>query len=200
MPEPLRWDMILANGQPLRYDMGPEYVWDGDVPASAQPTPPPMSEDNRISAVITPATVASIRQKFQEIIALCPVIEQLDDVTLKRLLGIDQSTEIDDIAAEAVDAHPEFNSPVVSLPEFAKDRVFLAATTALEPDAETTLRYIQLMRRYASSDVRKASLAIYHILAEFADRGNIAAQGYYDRMSVFFPGRPKKTPPTPPTP
>ena len=37
-PEPLRYDMILPNGQPLRWDMGPEYTWDGNVPASAYPT------------------------------------------------------------------------------------------------------------------------------------------------------------------
>src|SRR5882672_11309692 len=32
MPEPLRWNMILPNGEPLRYDMGPDFRWDGDVP------------------------------------------------------------------------------------------------------------------------------------------------------------------------
>ena len=26
--------MILPNGEPLRFDMGPEFVWDGDVPES----------------------------------------------------------------------------------------------------------------------------------------------------------------------
>ena len=34
---PLRYDMILPNGEPLRWDMGPEFVWDGDVPAHLLP-------------------------------------------------------------------------------------------------------------------------------------------------------------------
>lgn len=29
--------MTLPNGQPLRWDMGPEYTWDGNVPESAYP-------------------------------------------------------------------------------------------------------------------------------------------------------------------
>ena len=34
MPErpPLRYDMILPDGQPLRFDMGLEFTWDGKVP------------------------------------------------------------------------------------------------------------------------------------------------------------------------
>lgn len=32
-PEPLRFDMILPDGQPLRFDMGPEFTFDGKVPA-----------------------------------------------------------------------------------------------------------------------------------------------------------------------
>lgn len=30
--------MTLPNGEPLRWDMGPEFVWGGDVPASLYPT------------------------------------------------------------------------------------------------------------------------------------------------------------------
>ena len=34
---PLRYDMILPNGEPLRWDMGPQFVWNGDVPANLLP-------------------------------------------------------------------------------------------------------------------------------------------------------------------
>ncbi len=37
MPSPLRYDMTLPNGEPLRWDMGPEFTWDGDVPSHLQP-------------------------------------------------------------------------------------------------------------------------------------------------------------------
>jgi hypothetical protein len=36
-PTPLRFDMVLPNGQPLRFDMGPKYRLDGMVPPSAYP-------------------------------------------------------------------------------------------------------------------------------------------------------------------
>jgi hypothetical protein len=199
MGEKLRFDMTLPNGEPLRFDMGPEYRLDGDVPASAYPQPQnPMSEDNRISAEISAANIATIIQKFGEIRALLPTLEQLDDDSLKRLLGIDQSTELDDIASEAITAHPEFKSAVVNATEYAKDSTLLTTTEPLESEAETTLRTIVLMRRFAAHDTRLATMAIYHSLAEFAARGNVAAIGYYHRMNVFFPGRPKKTPPATP--
>ncbi len=49
MPErpPLRMDMTLPDGQPLRFDMGPEFTWDGKVPERyyQNQTNPSMSQD-----------------------------------------------------------------------------------------------------------------------------------------------------------
>lgn len=49
MPErpSLRWDMTLPDGQPLRWDMGPEFTWDGRVPERyyQNQTPTSMSQD-----------------------------------------------------------------------------------------------------------------------------------------------------------
>ena len=36
MPEPLRWDMTLPNGEPLRWD-DPAFTWDGFVPETNTP-------------------------------------------------------------------------------------------------------------------------------------------------------------------
>lgn len=44
MPEPLRWDMTLPNGEPLRWDT-PGYVWDGDAPENLDPKPKTMTQD-----------------------------------------------------------------------------------------------------------------------------------------------------------
>jgi hypothetical protein len=156
-----------------------------------------MSEDNHISAAITPENIAAILQKFQEIRALCPALEQLDDASLRRLLGIDQTIDLDNIAREAVTQHPEFKPAVVDLAEYAKDRALLDTTAPLESEGQNTLDLIILMRRYAASDVRKATNAIYGTLGEFAARGNATAQNYYDRMSAYYPSGRKKTAPTP---
>ncbi len=55
-PEPLRCDMTLPDGQPLRWDTGPEFTWDGKVPARyyQNQTSDPMTQD-LISADIAQA-------------------------------------------------------------------------------------------------------------------------------------------------
>lgn len=39
MAEALRYDLILPGGQPLRWDMGPDFLCDGDVPANRNAAP-----------------------------------------------------------------------------------------------------------------------------------------------------------------
>lgn len=186
----------------FRFDAGwhmddPRVRFDSFVP---QPqTPPPMSEDNQISAEITAANLATILQKFDDIAALLPAIADISDAALKRMLGIDASTELDDIAAEALAAHPAWKPFVVDAADYAKDRTLLNTTMPLETKADAVARKIVIMRRLAAHDTRRASLAIYHQLAEIAARGNVDAKAYYDRMTPFFPGRPPK-PPKPPKP
>jgi hypothetical protein len=151
-----------------------------------------MSDDNQISAEITPENRTLFLQKLDEALALLPALPELTDKQLKRLLGIDESTELDSIAAEALAAHPEWKPFVVSATEYPKD-------SALFSKSAIVARKVVVMRRLAANDTRRATLAIYNQLAELAARGNVEAKAYYDRMSPHFPGRPPK-PPTPPTP
>jgi hypothetical protein len=64
MPEPLRWDMILPNGQPLRFDMGPEFTWDGNVPEHLYPTNTMSTQQNLADITITDAAHTSITTKL----------------------------------------------------------------------------------------------------------------------------------------
>ncbi len=65
--------MILPNGQPLRFDMGPEYRLDGNAPESAYPTHT-MTTDNRISATLSDADLAAILGHVSAIRALLPFV------------------------------------------------------------------------------------------------------------------------------
>ena len=161
-----------------------------------------MSEDNQISAEITTDNINAILTKFEEIVGLLPKIPDISDEALKRLLGIDESTEVDAIAAEALAKNPDWKPYVVDAVEYPKDRKLLEVTAPLETSAEAVKRMIVIIRRLAAHDTRRATLAIYHQIAELAAHGNVKAIAYYDRMSPYFPGRPPKTPkpPTPPTP
>jgi len=161
-----------------------------------------MSEDNQISAAITTENLGTLLTNLDANEALLPVVPDISDEALKRLLGVDQTTEFDDIAAEVMDAHPEWKPILVDLTEYAKDAKFLDDTSELETKAVAFARKITVQRRLAAHDRRRASLAIYHQVAELAGHGKIAAQPYFDRMAGFYPGRAPKTPtpPTPPTP
>lgn len=189
--------------EPLRYDAGwryddPRLRWDGLAPEN---TPTPMASDyNMISAEISEANITLIRQKFDEIRALLPDLPEMTAATRKRLLGVDLSSELDEIAREAMDAHPEWKPVVVDLTEYAKDREFAEDTAPIESDADELHDFIRLMRRLARNDERRDTLAIYHQLAELTTRGNAEAKTYFDRMAVFFPGRPKNPVTPPPTP
>lgn len=161
-----------------------------------------MSEDNQISAEIPTGDRTTMLNNLAANEELLPEIPDITDEALKRLLGIDETTAFDDIAAEVMGAHPEWKPILVDLAEYTKDRKIFDDTAELETQAIAFARRITVIRRLAAHDTRRASLAIYHQVAELAGHGKIAAQPYFDRMSPFFPGRPPKppTPPTPPTP
>ena len=63
MADPLRFDMILPDGQPLRWDMGPEYRWDGNVPENLQPKTP--MQQNDISITVTAQAEADVLAKAE---------------------------------------------------------------------------------------------------------------------------------------
>jgi hypothetical protein len=157
-----------------------------------------MSADNQISATITPQNIALFLQKLDEALAVLPALPDISDADLKRLLSIDQSSELDQIAAEALTAHPDWKPFVVDATEYAADAKLFTDTAPMDTKAAATARKVVILRRLAAHDTRRATLAIYNQLAELAARGNTDAQGYYDRMKAHFPRTPKT--PKPPTP
>lgn len=96
--------------------------------------------------------------------------------------------------------HPDWTPVGVTAAEFNKDRQYLEDTGPLETKTEMVLGFIQLVRRLAASDTRRATLPIYGQVKYLTTRGNTDAKVFYDRMSPFFPGRPKAPAPTPPAP
>jgi hypothetical protein len=87
MGKKLRFDMTLPNGQPLRFDMGPQFRWDGEVPANSNlPTTPRMPSQNLIAASITQvladeliADIAALREN-QEAFLLALSAEAKQDL------------------------------------------------------------------------------------------------------------------------
>lgn len=191
----------------FRFDAGwrfddPRVRFDTIVPPGLTPDTPltPMSADNQISATMTSAQVTAFLAKVAEAVAMLPDIPEKTDAELKRLLGVDGSTELDEIAAEALAAHPDWKPVRVVTVEYTKDSTFVTATEPMVIPTKALTRKINVMRRLAAHDMRRASLAIYAVIGDLAANGNIEAQEYYDRMSVFFSGGPAPVVPPAPTP
>ncbi len=145
-----------------------------------------MSNDNQISAVMTPENVAAFLAKLAEAVALLLAIPEKSDAELKRLLGVDESTELDEIAAEALAAHPEWKPVRLVTTEYLKDIALVTNTAALTVPTKATARKVTVLRRLASHDMRRGTLSIYAVIGDLAANGNVEAQEYYDRMSAFF--------------
>ncbi len=86
-PEPLKWGMTLPDGQPLRWDMGPDFTWDGNVPARYynHPTNTNMSQD-LISADFTQAQASEVITDLQASRAKMPFIRALTEKEKKHIL------------------------------------------------------------------------------------------------------------------
>lgn len=191
----------------FRFDAGwrwddPRVFFDTEVPPGLTPDTPltPMSADNQISATMTPAQVAAFLAKLAEAAALLPAVPEKTDAELKRLLGVDGSTELDEIGAEVMAAHPEWKPVRTVLADYAQDSALFHVTAPMVVPTEALARTITVLRRLAAHDTRRNTLDVYAVVKDLAESGNIEAQAYYARMSVFFQGGPGGGTPPPPTP
>lgn len=150
MPErpPLRFDMILPDGQPLRFDMGPEFTWDGKVPERYyQNQTNPMSQD-LISADIA-QTLAD------ELVADFAAIRTKQAAFLKAYTAAEKShfpklgtgnMVFEAVVRTAADENPGKLSSDFPLPKWDQDRGFsaiyrgvVAVSQKLTSDMEDTL-------------------------------------------------------------
>ncbi|MEQ1862429.1 MAG: hypothetical protein ABMA13_21125, partial [Chthoniobacteraceae bacterium] len=164
----------------------PRVKFDTLVPDGLTPDTPMPSADNQISVAMTAEQVTAFLAKLAEAVAMLPAIPEKTDAELKRLLGVDESTELDEIGAEALAAHPDWKPVRVVTAEYAKDCALVLTTMPMVTPTRALDRKITIMRRLASHDMRRATLAIYHVIADLAANGNVDAQAYYDRMRPFF--------------
>ncbi len=200
MPEPLRWDMILPNGEPLRFDMGPEFVWGGNVPDNLNQTYPPMSEDNKISATLSAANLTAVLAALDTIETLMPFLVALTDEQRRELLSIgDKGMGFNDKIAGYMVSHPAFIPNYVDTAEVTKDRTLNGQVMQVLTRVRTFCSNLEDTHRVLNSDVQLANLGYFNNTAQAAKRGQADADTIYKDLSARFPGRPKKvTPPANP--
>lgn len=198
MPEPLRWDMTLPNGQPLRFDMGPEFRWDGNVPEHLfnQPTTA-MAIDNQISLVFT----------AQDITDINAALAVLEDKLLPKLINLtveqrranpkigDKTLAFDEKCQTYAAQRPELVPAFADTAELAKDRAAIAMAQPwllkLAPLCEGLEDTVSLLY----TDVYNFDLSLLNSVKQASKRGVPGADTIYEDLRQRFPGRPPAAPP-----
>ena len=209
MSTPLRFDMKLPNGMPLRLDQKGARL-DGTVEevmaalAEEQNQATNMTKKfNRISITVTPETKTQILSHItalEELLGMCISLEDEDRSSIPKL-G-DKTVGYDQKAYGYMQSHPAYISPLFPLPEYEKDK------TARE-DFLTWNARLQLLARRSDdttmllgSEMVQADNAYMNNAGEAAHRGQAEAEPIYNDLSEANPhrGRAKKAKTPTPTP
>ncbi len=150
-----------------------------------------MSNDNRVSAVLTAQDVTDILGSVAAIGAKLPFLINLSPQERRELPKMgDKSIGFDDKCRAYMGSHPEFIPGFVDVAEVNKDRElrlqmmrFYAALIALTDKVDDTLQVV-------SSEAWMADLAYYQSVREAAKRGRAGAQSIYEDLQQRFPGAP----------
>lgn len=203
MPEPLRFDMILPNGQPLRWDMGPEFRWDGNVPESLTNPPIHMPNDNLISDEMTTAAVTAVNNAITAIRTNMSFLISLTNTERrsKAKLG-DGRVALDEDAYPLMAQNPSLIPAFVVLTEVTKDRVLRTQIDAIRLSLTSLCSDVDDTELVLGHEMLKAYLAFYSNAQQAAVRGVAGAQTVVDTLAPYFarPSRPPATPNPPANP
>lgn len=183
--------------------MGPEFTWDGNVPASAFPNPPTlMTTENRISTVLSDADLTAILGHLNAVRTLLPF---LVNVPLNERNGIakfgDKSQAFDskcqDYEHQRADLVPAF----VSVPEADKDRALRAKMKTINGVLGQLADDGFCTELVLGGDLADSDKAFYAAVRLAAANGVPGAQAIYEDLKQRYPSVPHKpATPKPPTP
>lgn len=198
MPEKLRWDMTLPNGEKLRWDMGPEFRWDGDVPESLTQPTHIMTNDNKVSAVISAQDKADILAAFQTIRDKLPFLINLTAEGRRSTPAI--ATErggMNSTFPMEMAAHADLVPSYVNMTEVNKDSALWDDLDEIESAANETCAAIADTKQAVGNDLLLAYLSFYNNVGQAAKRGVAGIQAVYDNLRRYF-RRGGTTPANPP--
>ncbi len=196
MPTALTWDSLL-----LVWDT-PGLTWDSVV---ANPVPPSMPNDNRISAEVTDANKTLIMTKITEIKALLPFLLNLTkDERIKLPKLGSGSLAFDEQCASYMATAPNLIPPFVDAAEVTKDRNLRLVLADVFRELNKLCEAVDDSLMLVGSEIWMADLSFYQTVRQAAKRSVFGADAIYDELKQRFPGvsgDPEEEPePTPPTP
>lgn len=194
--------MTLPDGQQLRWDMGPEYTWDGMVPNSAYP--PTAMQQNDIAIVITPAQETEIiglaDQLAEKIAVFARTLTDQQRQSYFKLgdarLAFHQKSH--DYIHQQADTVP----PTVNISAYDADKAAWECLSRITAKMATINRPLEDTQIVVGADLLNADLAYYNYLPLAAKAGISGAEVIYADLKGSYPGRGPKPPPapTPPAP
>ena len=204
MATPLRFNMILPNGQPLRFNT-PGARFGGTVEEvmaaiNAQNNNNNMSENNKISAALAAQDLADILAAFATIRQKAPFLLSLTEDERAHLPHIgDKSGGVLQVTKDFVAQFPEALPADFSVPEFNKDTALFDPLESMANASAASDQLIQDTRLALRSDLLLQILDVY-ACAKANNRGG-RYQTYVDYMAGHFAKpRPSKTKPAKTTP
>ena len=206
-PRPkLRWNQKLPDGQPLCYNMGPEFKWNGSVPERYYPTTVMKTDTNRIELVITTEqdtaikeTLGNLRTQITEILT-----QSLDKEQRRKLFKLGpERLAFDTKNDEVMHQRPDLRSPLVNLVAYDKDGAAMKTVSAWDTLLAGTAQRITDTLILLGADRMQADLSNYHYIEFLAHQGTAGAPEIYSTLQELYPSRhtasPQPPPATPPS-
>ena len=156
-----------------------------------------MPDDNRISAVLSPADKAAILAKLAECIALLPFAVNLTPEEKRTLpsIAVERAGMLDAFSEEMA-AHPELVPAFVNVPEMNKDLVLYRDVMTLLQIALGLCERLGDTLKVTGTDLLTAFLPYYAAVKEARRRGVPGSDTVYNRLAPYFARGPR--PPAPP--
>ena len=189
MADPLRFDMTLPDGQPLRFDMGPEFTWDGNVPANLQPNTP--MQQNDISITVTAQAEADVLAKAEALrLSIAAFAVSLTAAERDRYFKLgDARLAFDEKCDNYMHQRADLVPVTVSVPEYDKDGGSTAAVKRIKAKVGTVDAMLDDTLTVLGSDRLDADLKFYHYLELLAEGGVAGAAEIHADLKATYPGR-----------
>lgn len=148
-----------------------------------------MSNDNRISAVLSDQDVAAVQAALATLRGVLPFLVTLTAQERKELPKMGpKSIGFDEKCTTYMANRAEFVPGFVDMAEVQKDRALRAQLLRFAAELESLSGSVDDTLQLVGSEVWMADLAYYQSVREAAHRGRAGAQDIYDDLRLRFPG------------
>ena len=159
-----------------------------------------MSDNNRISATVSAAALASIQADIADIRAKLPFLISLTPAERRTIAKLgDGRIALDEDCSQLMEQNPQFIPSYIELAEVDKDRALRSVLDSIRLSLEALHNDVESTEIVVGSELYNAYLAYYANAREAAKRAVASAQSVVNNLSKYFarPGRPATPPATP---